>query len=103
MLCEIDIAATLQQRLGVEMGAYTILGACNPSLANRALRADPNVGLMLPSNVVVREAERAGTTVIAAIDPEKQMESAEVGEVSTVAAEVSRKLRRVLLAVGATP
>ena len=100
VLCEIDVAAALKQKIGVEIGAYTILGACNPPLANRAIRAGPNIGLLLPCNVVVREGDRPGTTVVAAIDPEKQIESAEDGDLSAVASEVSRRLWRVLIAVG---
>ena len=103
VLCEIDVAATLRQKLGVEMGAYTILGACNPPLANRALRADPNVGLLLPCNVVVRDGDRPGTSVVAAIDPEKQIDIANGGELSATAAEASHRLWRVLLAVGSKP
>lgn len=101
VLCEIDVAATLEQRLGVEIGPYTILGACNPTLANRALRADPNAGLLLPCNVFVREGTNAGTSLIAAMDPEKQVEIVGSGELGAVAAEASRRLWRVLVAVGA--
>jgi uncharacterized protein (DUF302 family) len=101
VLCEIDVAATLKQRLGVEMPRYTILGACNPPLAHRALRADPNVGLLLPCNVVVREGDLPGTTVVGVIDPEKQIRGAEGGELGAVAGEAAQRLWRVLIAVGA--
>ena len=99
ILCEIDVAATLRQKLGVEMPAYTILGACNPPLANRALRADPNVGLLLPCNVVVHEGDRPGTSVVSAIDPERQIQIAEGEELGAVATEASRRLRRALVAL----
>jgi uncharacterized protein (DUF302 family) len=103
VLCEIDVAATLKQKLGVDIGAYAILGACNPPLANRALRADPNVGLLLPCNVVIRDGDRPGTTVVAVVDPEKLIEIADGGELSAIAADASHRLWRVLLAVGAKP
>ena len=95
VLCEIDVAATLKQKLGVDIGAYAILGACNPPLANRVLRADPNLGLLLPCNVVIRDGKRPGTCVVAAIDPEKQIKIADGGELSAIAAEASHRLWRV--------
>ena len=68
VLTEIDVQATLRDKLGAEMEEYLILGACNPPLAHRALAADRRIGLLLPCNVVVRT--EAGQTVIEALDPQ---------------------------------
>lgn len=102
VLCEIDVAATLHQKLGVDTPPYTILGACNPPLAHRALTADPNIGLLLPCNVVVREGPGRGTSVVSVIDPEKQLRLADGGALSAIAQEVGAKLWRALIAVGAS-
>ena len=67
ILTEIDVAATLQSKLGIERKPYKILGACNPTLANQALEADESIGLLLPCNVVVYEDDDG--TVVSAIEP----------------------------------
>ena len=71
VLCEIDVQATLKQKLGIEREPYVILGACNPPLAHQALDAEPELGVLLPCNVVVYEHE--GETHVAAVDAEQML------------------------------
>lgn len=94
VLCEIDVEATLRAKLGVETEPYLILGACNPPLAHRALQAEPELGVLLPCNVVVYE--RAGETTIAAIDPERMLSIVDNDELVVVAAEVKTRLASVV-------
>jgi uncharacterized protein (DUF302 family) len=96
VLTEIDVAATLRQKLGVEMKPYVILGACNPPFAHRALTLEPEIGLLLPCNVVVYEGDTPGTTVVAAMDPEAALELARSPDMKSVALEVKERLRRAL-------
>ncbi|MDL2336007.1 MAG: DUF302 domain-containing protein [Chloroflexota bacterium] len=98
VLTEIDVAATLQAKLGISGPPYLILGACNPSLAHRALQADPSIGALLPCNVVLREG--AGQTVVEAMDPRALMGLVEDPEVEAVAAEAEERLRRVIASLG---
>ncbi len=94
ILTEIDVAATLLAKLGVERDPYVILGACNPPLAHRAITADPSVGALLPCNVVVRtDGDR---TVVEAMDPRAAMGLIEGAEISAVAEEARAKLVRVV-------
>jgi uncharacterized protein (DUF302 family) len=88
VLTEIDVAATLRAKLGVERGPLKILGACNPALAHRALELDPSVSLLLPCNVVI-EATDAGTRV-AAVDPHDLMADPRFTDLADAAA---RRLR----------
>ena len=95
VLTTIDVQATLKQKLGTEMPSYTILGACNPPLAHRALSAEPEIGLLLPCNVVVYTAA-TGQTTISAIDPEAQFALVQRADLAELAQEVSARLRRAL-------
>lgn len=99
ILCEIDVSDTLRRKLGVEMPPYVILGACNPPLAQQALAAEPDIGLLLPCNVVVYATGDAGKTVVAAIDPETAMTLSARAELEPIAAQVAAKLRRALHAI----
>ena len=71
VLCEIDMKEKLKEKLGVDFRNYVILGACNPPLAYKTLQQEINIGLLLPCNVVVYEADEAGKSVVAAIDAKK--------------------------------
>jgi uncharacterized protein (DUF302 family) len=94
VLCEIDVQATLREKLGVESGRYVILGACNPPLAHRALEAEPALGVLLPCNVVVYE--RGGETHVAAIDVERMLSIVGNDELAPIAAEVRGRLAAVI-------
>ena len=94
ILCEIDVQATLKQKLGVEREPYVILGACNPPLAHRALEAEPDLGTLLPCNVVVYRHD--GVTHVSAIDAERMLSIVGRDELAPVAAEVRRRLAAVV-------
>ncbi|HSL59097.1 MAG TPA: DUF302 domain-containing protein [Acidimicrobiales bacterium] len=97
VLTEIDIAATLKAKLGVDRPALKILGACNPQLAQAALEADPSASLLLPCNVVIEPAEGGGTR-ISAVDPRAMLDDPKV---ATLAEDAAGRLRAALDAVGA--
>lgn len=94
VLCEIDVQATLREKLGVEQEPYTILGACNPPLAHQALSAEPELGTLLPCNVVVYE--RDGATHISAIDAERMLSIVGNDALAPIAAQVREKLANVV-------
>jgi uncharacterized protein (DUF302 family) len=97
VLSDIDIAAALKKKLGLDMPPYRILGACNPQFAHRALEAEPQIGTLLPCNVVVRSA--GGKTIVEIMDPLAVLQLVGNPQVATIASEVRVRLERVLAAL----
>ncbi|GBG15705.1 50S ribosomal protein L1 [Novimethylophilus kurashikiensis] len=98
VLTDIDVKATLKKKLNTDMPPYRILGACNPPLAHRALTAEPQVGLLLPCNVVVREDD-AGKVHVEFMDPNAVLDLVGKPEITQLAGEVRQRLKRVMAAL----
>jgi uncharacterized protein (DUF302 family) len=98
VLTEIDVQATLKEKLDVDFRPYKILGACNPPAAHRALEAEPLIGTMLPCNVVLQDAGD-GQTEIAAVDPVASMAAVENDALGEIATEIRERLRTAVDAV----
>lgn len=94
ILTEIDVSATLKEKLDVNMPPYRILGACNPGFAHRALQTENKIGTMLPCNVIVQELN--GRTEVAIVDPVASMQAVGNEQLSEIAIEVRDRLRKVL-------
>ncbi len=94
VLCEIDVQATLQAKLGVERDPYLILGACNPPLAHAALDAEPELGVLLPCNVIVYQNH--DETTIAAVDAERMLSIVDNDDLTDTAREVRNRLSAVV-------
>ena len=102
VLTRIDIDQAFREKIGAEFRAYTILGACNPKLAHMALSSNPEIGLMLPCNVVVEQAEE-GTSIVRVTDPSALMAGADLGqsdtELAQVASDATQRMTRVVQAL----
>jgi uncharacterized protein (DUF302 family) len=98
VLSDIDVAAKMKEKLGKDMPRYRILGACNPALAHQAISAVPEIGLLLPCNVLVREDD-TGKVSVSFMDPESVMSLVDNPRVEPLAGEVKARLERVLEAV----
>jgi uncharacterized protein (DUF302 family) len=95
VLTDIDVQATLKSKLGADVPPYRVLGACNPSFAHQALQIEDKLGVLLPCNVIVRDAGD-GQTEVAAIDPVASMDRTGNPELASIAEEVRLRLRRAV-------
>ncbi|EGV31719.1 protein of unknown function DUF302 [Thiorhodococcus drewsii AZ1] len=99
VLTDIDVQATLKSKLGVDKGPYRILGACNPPLASQAVDLEPDIGLLLPCNVVVRQSDEQKVR-IAFMDPKAVLNLVDNPQVARLASDVRDRLDRVVTALG---
>ena len=102
VLSDIDVQHAMKEKLGKEMAPYRILGACNPPLAHQAVTAVPDIGLLLPCNVIVRE-EAAGRVVVGFLDPQIMVNLVGKPEVKAVADAAEQRLRRACESLGGSP
>lgn len=106
ILTEIDVRATFEAKLGTEaavaVGDYVILGACNPTLASRAIAAEPELGVLLPCNVVVRRGKDARETTVEAIDPQTMVQLSDRLAVREIADDADARLRKALAGISAS-
>ena len=98
VLTEINVKAVMKKKLDVDKRPYTILGACNPVLANQAIMAEPDIGLLLPCNVLVREEENGDVTV-AFMDPAAVLTLVDKEGIAELAGEVKERLQRVMKSI----
>ncbi|MDH3271723.1 MAG: DUF302 domain-containing protein [Gemmatimonadota bacterium] len=96
VLTEIDVKATFKKKLDEDFRPYKILGACNPPVAYRALSEEVDIGLLLPCNVVVYQSDDPGKTVVAALDPVKQLGVSGRADMAELAADVQERLERAI-------
>lgn len=99
IITEIDVKATLKKKLDLDSVPYKILGACNPKLAHQAIEAEPDIGLLLPCNVVVRESDDG--IVVGFMDPQSVLGLVQRPELESLGAEVLSRLQRVRDALAA--
>ena len=99
VLSDIDVQHAMKEKLGADMPPYRILGACNPPLAHQALQAEPDIGLLLPCNVIVRE-ESPGRIVVGFLDPQIMVKLVGKSAMQTVADQAEQRLRRVCASLG---
>lgn len=98
ILSEIDIQEKLNEKLGEDIGTYKVLGACNPPLANQAIKADRDIGALLPCNVVIRANPEGGTDIVAA-DPEQMLAMSGASGLEELACDAKERIERALKAV----
>lgn len=99
VLSDIDVQRAMKEKLGADMRPYRILGACNPPLAHQALQAEPDIGLLLPCNVIVRE-EEPGRVVVGFLDPQTMVSLVGKPGIRAIADDAESRLRRTLTSLG---